>query len=88
MNLNELNNTIDFLQKLKIEEEKKQLEELNEKIKQELLNELENVLMHFESKVILEFRDKTKKDICFDYRWYEMFETIKEMLDVVVWECK
>ena len=87
MNLKELNNTIDFLQKLKEEEEKKQLDELKETIKRELLNELENVLMHFESKAIIDFIDKTKKDIFFDYNEHKILEMLKE-INIVVWEAK
>jgi hypothetical protein len=86
MSLNDLNNTIDFLQKLKKEEEKKQLEEIKNKIKEELLKEIEDVLMHFDSKVYLEFIDKTKKEICFDYNGFVIMDLLKENLSVDVWD--
>ena len=88
MNLNDLNNTIDFLQKLKKEEEKKQLEEIKNKIKEELLNELENVLIHFESNSVIKFREETQKRVCFDYNYNVIMDWLKEIFEVNVWELK
>ena len=88
MNLNELNNTIDFLQKLKKEEEKKQLEVLQIKIKEEMLKEIESVLMNFESDSIVKFKEETKKNACFSYNEYVIMERLKEILEVDVWEVK
>ena len=86
MNLNELNNTIEFLQKLKIEEEKKQVEELNIKIKEEIISYIENELLNFESDSILKFMEETKKRVCYEYNFIEIIESIKDKIKIDIWE--
>ena len=86
MNLNELNNTIDFLQKLKTEEEKKQLEELNIKIKEEIISYIENELLNFESDSILKFREETKERVCYEYNFIKIMESIRDTIKIDIWK--
>lgn len=88
INIEELNKTIEYLNELKKKEEAKQLENLKEKIKNELIEKLNDVLMHFESYVMVKFLEETGKEVCFDYNSFDVLEEIEHKLNVYVWECK
>jgi DNA-binding HxlR family transcriptional regulator len=86
INLEELNKTINYLNELKEREIKKQIKELKEVIENELKKELEHTLRDFESQALVNFIETYKKNVCFDYNYTELIETIKSVLYVDVWE--
>lgn len=86
IDLKELEKTINYLNELKKQEEKKQLETLKEEIKKEIIKELEDCLYHFESKKIMDFREETKKLVTFNYNFADITKTIKNIIDVDTWE--
>lgn len=86
MNLKELKNVIEFLNTIKDEEEKKQLDYLKEEIEIELINKFEEVLWSFESDKLVEFVEETKRNICFDFNHKEIMEKIEEVMKINLWE--
>ena len=81
----DINNLINVLIEL-LEKEEKQLEELQEKIKQEIIKELESTLLHFQSDTMEKFLKENNKHICFDYDFNAIMESVKEKVAVNVWE--
>ena len=88
MDLKELDNVINYLQDLRKEEDKKQLERLKEEIKKEIIKNVEDVLLHFESKIMIKFLEDTQKDVFFTFNCDDILKSLKEKIDVEVWELK
>ena len=89
LNTKDIDKLINVLNEVKKEQESKQLELLQEKIKQELINELEDTLLHFQSNTIMEkFLEENDKAICFDYNFEVIMNAIKDKIVVEVWEVK
>lgn len=86
IDLKELNKTINYLNELKKKEEEKQLKELKDVIENELKRKLEDVLENFESQALVNFINTYEKNVCFDYNYTELIESIKSVLKVDVWE--
>ncbi len=86
LNIKDIDNLIKVLTEVKKEQESKQLELLQEPIKQELINELKSTLMHFQSNTMEKFLKENNKAICFDYNFDAIMNAIKDKLVVNVWE--
>lgn len=86
MNIKDIDNLINVLTEVKKEKEEKQLELLQEAIKQELIREIEKALINFESESMLKFLEDSNKHICFDYNFEVIMNAIKDKLVVEVWE--
>lgn len=86
LNIKDIDNLINVLTEVKKEKEEKQLEELQEKIKQELIKELESTLINFESASMIKFLEENDKAIAFDYNFDVIMNAIKDKLVVEVWE--
>ena len=86
MNLNELNNTIDFLQKLKEEQEEKQLKILKANIEQEIFIKIKDTLFDFESEFIEKFMKENKVNTCYDFNCYQILDKIDDLIKVDVWK--
>jgi hypothetical protein len=54
--------------------------------KEMFIKEIENVLLHFESESMIKFLEETKKEVCFDYNYNDIIETLEDKLGVNVWE--
>ena len=88
MDLKELENVINYLQDLRREEEKKQLEKLEKTIKEELFLKIDDLLNHFESDIMIKFLEDTQKNVCFSFNYDDILKSIKEKINVDVWELK
>lgn len=88
LDIKDIDKLINVLNEIKKEQENKQLELLQEKIKQELIKELKNTLLHFESESMIKFLEENKKAFCFDYDFNAIMESVKEKVAVNVWEVK
>ena len=86
LNPKDIDKLINILNEVKKEQESKQLDMLQEKIKQELINELERALINFESNTMIKFLEENDKAICFDYNFDVIMDTIKDKIVVEVWE--
>ena len=86
LNIKDIDKLINVLNEVKKEQESKQLEELQEKIKQEIIKELENTLIHFQSNTMEKFLEENDKAICFEYNFDAIMNAIKDKLVVNVWE--
>ena len=86
LNIKDIDNLINVLTEVKKEKEEKQLEELQQAIKQELIREIENTLISFESDSVVKFLEESNKHICFDYDFNAIMESVKEKVAVNVWE--
>ena len=86
LNIKDIDKLINVLNEVKKEQESKQLELLQEKIKQELIREIENTLIHFQSESMEKFLEENDKAICFDYNFDVIMESVKDKLGVEVWE--
>ena len=86
LNTKDIDKLINVLNEVKKEQESKQLELLQEKIKQELIKELENTLISFESESMERFLEENDKAICFEYNFDVMMNAIKDKIVVDVWE--
>ena len=86
LNIREIDKLINHLQELKKEQRKKEINELKERIKSEIIKEIDNVLMHFESDELVKFINNTEIDVCFDYNYCEIIKLLKEKLSVDAWE--
>lgn len=86
LNIKDIDNLINVLNEVKKEKEEKQLEELQQAIKQELIKEIENTLISFESDSMIKFLEESDKHICFDYDFNAIMESVKEKVAVNVWE--
>lgn len=88
LNIKDIDKLINILNEVKKEKEEKQLEEIKEAIKQELIKELESTLINFESDSMIKFLEENDKAICFDYDFNAIMESIKDKLVLEVWEVK
>jgi hypothetical protein len=86
LNIKDIDNLINVLTEVKKEQKSKQLDMLQEKIKQELINELESTLIHFQSNTMEKFLEDSDKHICFDYNFDVIMNDIKDKLVICVWE--
>ena len=86
LNIKDIDNLINVLTEVKKEKEEKQLELLQESIKQELIREIEDTLIHFESDSVVKFLEENDKAIAFDYDFNAIMESVKEKVAVDVWE--
>ena len=86
LNPKDIDKLINILNEVKKEQESKQLDMLQEKIKQELINELERTLINFQSNTMERFLEENNKAICFDYNFEVIMESVKDKLVVEVWE--
>ena len=86
LNTKDIDKLINVLNEVKKEQKFKQLELLQEKIKQELIRELENTLISFESESMEKFLEENDEAIAFDYNFDVIMNAIKDKLAVVVWE--
>lgn len=86
LNLKELQKVINYLNKLKKEEEEKAILQLAENIKNEILLAIENELLNFESQEIENFKNNIKDNMAYDFNVVEILETIKNKIFVSVWE--
>ena len=66
LNPKDIDKLINILTEVKKEQESKQLNMLQEKIKQELINEIERALINFQSNTMERFLEENNKAICFD----------------------
>ena len=85
LNIKDIDNLINVLTEVKKEKEEKQLELLQESIKQELIKEVKSVLLHFESNNIVKFLQESGLELCFDYNYAELIENIENTIKVDVW---
>ena len=81
-----LDRTIDFLQELRKEEQKKQLGRLSDTLKNEIYKSIQDTLTHFESDEFVKFREENKIDLCFDFNFGEIMEKVKDTIKVDIWE--
>ena len=88
LNIKDIDNLINVLTEVKKEQESKQLDILQEKIKQELINELERTLINFQSNTMERFLEENNKAISFAYNFDVIMESVKEKVAVDVWEVK
>lgn len=86
LNIKDIDNLINVLTEVKKEKEEKQLEELQQAIKQELIKEIERALINFESDSMIKFLEENDKAIAFDYNFDVVMNAIKDKLVVDVWE--
>lgn len=86
LNIKDIDNLINVLTEVKKEKEEKQLEELQQAIKQELIKEIERALINFESASMIKFLEENDKAIAFDYDFNAIMESVKEKVAVNVWE--
>lgn len=86
LNPKDIDKLINILTEVKKEQESKQLNMLQEKIKQELINEIERALINFQSNTMERFLEENNKAICFDYNFEVIMKSIKEKVAVDVWE--
>lgn len=81
-----LDKTIEFLQELRKEEQKKQLERLNDTLKNEIYKSIHNTLTHFESDEFVKFKEENKIDLCFDFNFVEIMRKVQDTIKVDIWE--
>lgn len=81
-----IDKTIEFLQELRKEEQKKQLGRLNDTLKNEIYKSIQNTLLHFESDEFVKFREENKINLLFDYNLGEVLEKVKDTIKVDIWE--
>ena len=86
LEIKDIEKLINVLTEVKKEKENKQLELLQQAIKKEIIKEIENVLLHFESESMIKFLEETKNEVCFDYNYNDIIETLEDKLGVNVWE--
>ena len=88
LELKDINNLLECLNKLKKEEEQKQLENLKNEIKKELIAKARDTIMHFESEKMLKFLEETNREVCFDYNFVKIMESLEDIVNVTVWEVR
>ena len=86
LEIKDIEKLINILTEVKKEKENKQLELLQQAIKQEIIKEIENTLISFESDSVVKFLEESDKHICFDYNYNAIMETLEDKLGVNVWE--
>ncbi len=88
IDLKELNKTIEYLNTLKIEEEQKQLENLQVKIKNEIMETLKDTLINFHSNTMEKFLEDSNKAVCYAYDYKAIIDHLEDKINVEVWEVK
>ena len=88
MNIKELDKTIGYLQDLRQEEERKQLDEFSRVIKEELVMHLKNALEDFESDKFVELNEQTGLECCYAFNFDGIMDGIKDSIKVDVWSSR
>lgn len=86
--LKELDKTIDYLKTLRDEEEKRQFDNLSKEIKKELISQIRDALVYFESKTMKKYLEDTEKAVAYDYPFMPILKFVEDNINVEVWEVK
>ena len=88
MNIKELDKTIGYLQDLRQEEEKKQLDEFSRVIKEELVMHLKSAMEDFESDKFVELNEQTGLECCYSFNFDNIMDAIKDSIKIDVWSSR